>query len=118
MPILLQLAAVFSSEAMNVSTLQAVTYGIPKNNLAEVFNKPLTRLIILSYQYVILIDFWQNDQNGFVVIFIILLYSFKSALTYITTAFQKLMDVHVKIYRSFVFKDFCAPRKKTLTAVF
>lgn len=66
---LLQLAAVFPSEAMNVSTLQPVTYGIYKSHLAQVFNKPLTKLIILSYQYVILIDFWQNDQNGFVVIF-------------------------------------------------
>lgn len=75
MPVLLQRAAVFSAEAINVNMLRRLTYRKKKGggvNLAKVFNKPLIRLIILSDLYVLLIDFWQNDPNWMVVIFCIL----------------------------------------------
>ena len=74
---------------------------------------PVRRLVILSDLYRILIDFWLNDPNWLVVIF-----SIQWLFFLLLIASQKFLNIHVKIYSSFVFKDFCVPHKNPLAAVF
>lgn len=89
------------SEAINVSVLRPETYRIFKNSLAKVFNKPLTRLIILSIHDIDrFLAKWPKLIGCCFQRSMVLLYSFMSASTwaYIITAFQKFLNIHVKIY--------------------